>query len=286
MSHSIKTIAVIGAGTMGSGIAQVCAQAGFATLLYDLQPQMLEKAQKGIGNSLSKAVEKGLITAEAQKATLERIHFTDQFENLVADLCIEAIVERLEPKIELFQRLEAQNKAETILATNTSSIPVTRIAAGCTRPGQVAGMHFFNPAQLMKLVEIISGAATLPAVADQLYDLAIQLGKKPVHAKDAPGFIVNRVARHYYVESLKLLEEGVADLETIDRLLESRGFKMGPFRLMDLIGVDTNFAVTSSMFASFHYDPKFRPSRIQQQKVDAGHHGRKTGQGFYAYPKE
>lgn len=286
MSHSIKTIAVIGAGTMGSGIAQVCAQAGFATLLYDLQPQMLEKAKKGIGNSLSKAVEKGLITAEAQQSTLERIHFTDQFENLVADLCIEAIVERLEPKIELFQRLEAQNKAETILATNTSSIPVTRIAAGCTRPGQVAGMHFFNPAQLMKLVEIISGAATLPAVADQLYDLAIQLGKKPVHAKDAPGFIVNRVARHYYVESLKLLEEGVADLETIDRLLESRGFKMGPFRLMDLIGVDTNFAVTSSMFASFHYDPKFRPSRIQQQKVDAGHHGRKTGQGFYAYPKE
>lgn len=286
MSHSIKTIAVIGAGTMGSGIAQVCAQAGFATLLYDLQPQMLEKAQKGIGSSLSKAVEKGLITAEAQQATLERIHFTDQFENLVADLCIEAIVERLEPKIELFQRLEAQNKAETILATNTSSIPVTRIAAGCTRPGQVAGMHFFNPAQLMKLVEIISGAATLPAVANQLYDLAIQLGKKPVHAKDAPGFIVNRVARHYYVESLKLLEEGVADLETIDRLMESRGFKMGPFRLMDLIGVDTNFAVTSSMFASFHYDPKFRPSRIQQQKVDAGHHGRKTGQGFYAYPKE
>lgn len=286
MSHSIKTIAVIGAGTMGSGIAQVCAQAGFATLLYDLQPQMLEKARKGIGNSLSKAVEKGLITAEAQQATLERIHFTDQFENLVADLCIEAIVEQLEPKIELFQRLEAQNKAETILATNTSSIPVTRIAAGCTRPGQVAGMHFFNPAQLMKLVEIISGAATLPAVADQLYDLAIQLGKKPVHAKDAPGFIVNRVARHYYVESLKLLEEGVADLETIDRLMESRGFKMGPFRLMDLIGVDTNFAVTSSMFASFHYDPKFRPSRIQQQKVDAGHHGRKTGQGFYAYPKE
>lgn len=286
MSHSIKTIAVIGAGTMGSGIAQVCAQAGFATLLYDLQPQMLEKAQKGIGSSLSKAVEKGLITAEAQQATLERIHFTDQFENLVADLCIEAIVERLEPKIELFQRLEAQNKAETILATNTSSIPVTRIAAGCKRPGQVAGMHFFNPAQLMKLVEIISGAATLPALADQLYDLAIQLGKKPVHAKDAPGFIVNRVARHYYVESLKLLEEGVADLETIDRLMESRGFKMGPFRLMDLIGVDTNFAVTSSMFASFHYDPKFRPSRIQQQKVDAGHHGRKTGQGFYAYPKE
>lgn len=286
MSHSIKTIAVIGAGTMGSGIAQVCAQAGFATLLYDLQPQMLEKAKKGIGNSLSKGVEKGLITAEAQQATLERIHFTDQFENLVADLCIEAIVERLEPKIELFQRLEAQNKAETILATNTSSIPVTRIAAGCTRPGQVAGMHFFNPAQLMKLVEIISGAATLPAVADQLYDLAIQLGKKPVHAKDAPGFIVNRVARHYYVESLKLLEEGAADLETIDRLMESRGFKMGPFRLMDLIGVDTNFAVTSSMFASFHYDPKFRPSRIQQQKVDAGHHGRKTGQGFYAYPKE
>lgn len=280
----LKTIAIIGAGTMGSGIAQVCAQAGFTTLLYDMNPAMLEKARQQIQQQLQKGVEKGLISAETQAETLSRLHITDRFADLVADLCIEAIVEKLELKVQLFRELENQNDKNCILATNTSSIPVTSIAAGCGRPAKVIGMHFFNPAHIMKLVEVISGVDTETAVADLVYELALKLNKKPVHAKDAPGFIVNRVARHYYVESLKLLEEGVADLETIDRLLESRGFKLGPFRLMDLIGVDTNFAVTSSMFSSFHYDPKFRPSRIQQQKVDAGHHGRKSGKGFYDYP--
>jgi 3-hydroxybutyryl-CoA dehydrogenase len=169
------------------------------------------------------------------------------------------------------------------LATNTSSIPVTRIAAALPHPERVVGMHFFNPAHIMKLVEVISGAATHPNVAQVVYDLSLQLGKTPVMAQDAPGFIVNRVARHYYVESLKVLEENVASFETIDELMEATGFKMGPFRLMDLIGVDTNFNVTSSMFESFHKDSKFRPSRIQQQKVDAGHWGKKTGKGFYEY---
>jgi len=284
MSHNIQTIAVIGAGTMGAGIAQVCAQAGFRTLLYDLQPTMLDKARKHITGNLQKAVEKGLLSAEKEQAVWKQLHITDRFDDLVADLVIEAVVERKEVKIDLFRQLEAINGEHTIMATNTSSIPVTSIAAGVRRPERVVGMHFFNPAHIMKLVEVISGEATLPEVSESIYQLSLQLGKKPVHAKDAPGFIVNRVARHFYVESLLALEEQVASFEDIDKLLEARGFKMGPFRLMDLIGVDTNFSVTSSMYASFHQEPKFRPSRIQEQKVNAGFHGRKTGKGFYAYP--
>ena len=200
-----------------------------------------------------------------------------------ADFIIEAIVENLAVKQKVFTELERINSDKTILASNTSSIPITQIGAGLEHPERFVGMHFFNPAHIMKLVEVISGAATSQKIAQVTKALAEKLGKVAVMAKDSPGFIVNRVARHFYVEGLKVLEEGVADVETIDTLMQSSGFKMGPFQLMDLIGVDTNFSVTTSMFNSFYQDAKFRPSRIQQQKVDAGHHGRKSGKGFYNY---
>ncbi|MDN4164638.1 3-hydroxyacyl-CoA dehydrogenase NAD-binding domain-containing protein [Cytophagales bacterium LB-30] len=283
--EDIHRIAVIGAGTMGQGIAQVAAQAGHEVLLYDVSADMLALAQKLIDKNLTKAVELGKLRAEEKEASLQRIRVAHDLTSLQVDLVIEAIVEKLEVKQKLFASLEAINSPETIFASNTSSIPITQIAAGLKHPERVVGMHFFNPAHIMKLVEVISGADTHKSVAQLVADLSLKWGKKPVFAQDAPGFIVNRVARHYYVESLKLVEENVTDFATVDRLLESSGFKMGPFRLMDLIGVDTNFSVTSSMFASFHYEAKFRPSRIQQQKVDAGHHGRKTGKGFYTYEK-
>jgi 3-hydroxybutyryl-CoA dehydrogenase len=279
----IKKIGVVGAGTMGQGIAQVAALHGFDVILFDIDSNVLEKAHQNIVKNLNKGIEKGKLNESQKIAALNRILLTDQFDQLVVDLVVEAIVEKLEVKKSLFLNLEELNTPQTILASNTSSIPITRIANGLQHPERFVGMHFFNPAHIMKLVEVISGADTSKETAQLVYELAQKLGKEAVMANDAPGFIVNRVARHFYVESLKILEEGVADHETIDELVQSSGFRMGPFALMDLIGVDTNYSVTEAMFESFHEDPKFRPSRIQQQKVDAGHHGRKSGKGFYDY---
>ncbi|RAU84055.1 3-hydroxyacyl-CoA dehydrogenase NAD-binding domain-containing protein [Pontibacter arcticus] len=281
--ENIKTIGVVGAGTMGQGIAQICAQAGYTTILFDINAQVLEKAEALIIKNLDKGIERGKGTEADKQATLRNLSFTGDTLKLHCDLIIEAIVERLEIKQTLFKELASINNPATILASNTSSIPITQIAAAIPNPERVVGMHFFNPAHIMKLVEVISGAATIPEVAETIRQLALKLDKKPVMAQDSPGFIVNRVARHFYVESLKILEEGIADVQGIDKLMQASGFKMGPFELMDLIGVDTNFSVTSAMYESFHYDAKFRPSRIQQQKVDAGHHGRKSGKGFYTY---
>lgn len=281
--ENISKIAVVGAGTMGQGIAQISALAGYDVVLYDLNRKVLDKADIIIQRNLDKGIERGKLTLVQKEETVKRIQFSDQEEDLIADVIIEAIVEKLEIKKLLFSKLESMNSQETILASNTSSIPITRIAADLKYPERFVGMHFFNPAHIMKLVEVISGVATDTAVAKTVVELARRLGKTPVMAADAPGFIVNRVARHFYVEGLKVLEEGVSNAHGIDRLVESSGFKMGPFRLMDLIGVDTNYSVTESMFNAFHQDAKFRPSRIQQQKVDAGHHGRKSGQGFYKY---
>ncbi len=283
MQYQVKTIGIAGAGTMGAGMAQVTAQAGFDTILFDINEQMLAKARAGMEKSLTSLVEKQKLTAAKKEEITSRIHYTSAIETLKAELVIEAVVEKLEIKQQFFQKMAEINGDQCILATNTSSIPVTQIASKVPVPSRVLGIHFFNPAPVMKLVEIITGAETDKDIASFCKQLIEGMGKTCVMAADAPGFIVNRVARHYYVEGLKLAEEQVASVEEIDTLMESTGFKMGPFRLMDLIGVDTNFSVTSSVYNLFHQDGKFRPSRIQQQKVDAGHHGRKTGKGFYTY---
>lgn len=279
----INTIAIAGAGVMGAGIAQVSAMAGYKTILFDLQEASLEKAKIGIKKNLEKGIERGKLTQGVMDTTLKNLSYTHKIEDCKADMVLEAIVEKLDIKISLFKQLHEVNGAECIFGTNTSSIPITQIAAGVPNPERVVGIHYFNPAHIMKLVEIVSGAQTSESTKQIATAYVKRVGKVGIQAADAPGFIVNRVARHYYVEGLKILEEQVTDYAGVDRLMEASGFKMGPFRLLDLIGIETNYSVTSSMFELFSYDPKFRPNRIQKQKVDAGHHGRKTGKGFYSY---
>ena len=283
MIAEIKTVGVIGAGTMGQGIAQICSLAGYHTILFDINEQALAKAQNTITSTLSTAVQKGKIPLEQEKAALDLLSFTSDILDVRADLIIEAVIEDLAVKKNLFKELSILNSSDCILASNTSSIPITRMAAGVANPERIVGVHFFNPAPQMRLVEIIAGVSTSAETIAKVTTFCSSLNKTPVQAKDSPGFIVNRVARPFYVEALKVLEEQVADVATIDKLLEATGFKMGPFRLMDLIGIDINFSVTSSLFTAFYYEPKFRPNRIQRQKVDAGQLGRKSGKGFYDY---
>lgn len=280
---NIKKIVIAGSGTMGSGIAQVCAQSNFQTILFDLNQESIERAKLMIEKNLNKAVEIGKLSEEKKQKTISNISYTSETKDLIGDLILEAIPENLKIKQDFFRSITEQNKPDTIFATNTSSIPISQIAAGIVNPGRVIGIHFFNPAHIMKLVEIIEGEETNPEVTKTVEEWVNTIGKSGVKAKDAPGFIVNRVARHFYVESLKILEEQVTDFNTIDKLMEASGFKMGPFRLMDLIGVDTNYSVTQSMFELFNYEARFRPNRIQKQKVIAGKHGKKTGKGFYDY---
>lgn len=282
MIKEVRNIIVAGSGVMGSGIAQVCAMNGYGVQLYDIQESSLDTAKKTIQKNLNKAVEIGKASPELVESTLNSISYTSKIEKLSGELLIEAIVEKLEIKVNLFNALLKQNP-QMILASNTSSIPITSISAALTHPSNVVGIHFFNPAHIMKLVEVIQGAHTPDALKDWAVSFVNGLGKTPVVAKDAPGFIVNRVARHFYVESLKILEENVASHEVIDDLMRSSGFRMGAFELMDLIGVETNLKVTESMYELFNYDEKFRPSRIQQQKAAGGFWGRKTGKGFYTY---
>ncbi|MDH0301653.1 MULTISPECIES: 3-hydroxyacyl-CoA dehydrogenase PaaH [unclassified Pseudomonas] len=278
-------VAVIGAGAMGAGIAQVAAQAGHPVRLYDNRPGAAAQAIEGIDRQLGRLVEKGKLAPGAREAIRERLQPADSLDALAdARLVIEAIVESLPIKQELLRQLETLCDADCILASNTSSLSITRLAAGLQRPERVIGMHFFNPAPLMALVEIISGLATPAAMATTLYDTARAWGKQPVRTRSTPGFIVNRVARPFYAESLRLLQEGAADCATLDALLrDAGGFRMGAFELTDLIGHDVNYAVTCSVFEAFYGDLRFQPSLLQKELVDAGRLGRKSGQGFYRY---
>jgi 3-hydroxybutyryl-CoA dehydrogenase len=278
----IKTICVCGAGTMGSGIAQVAAQAGFKTMQFDVNPAMIEKSKLAIEKNLQSQVDKGRISSEDKTATLDRLVFTDNINECRGDVIIEAIIEKLEAKVELFNNLSKLNSSDAIFATNTSSLSINKIAEQLTGAERLVGMHFFNPAQIMKLVEVVKGRHTSNEVADQIVDLTKQLGKTPVLCKDVPGFIVNRVARPYYLEAMKLLETGM-DVESIDRIMEASGFKMGPFKLIDLIGMDINYSVSNIVWEALGKPDRLTPSAIQKQKVDAGELGKKTAKGFYSY---
>jgi 3-hydroxybutyryl-CoA dehydrogenase len=286
MVIDIKSVGIAGAGTMGQGIAISCALAGFNTILFDVDSDLSAKALNLIRNSLNQSVVKGKLTQEASDVAFNRISIANQISDLRADLILEAVVENLEIKQKLFADLEAINSGHSILATNTSSIPVSQIANKLKNPSKCIGLHFFNPAHLMKLVEVISGFQTSSEVATAMMQFSVAIGKVPVEVKDSPGFIVNRVARHFYVESLKVMEDEVASYVTIDQLMKSAGFKMGPFELMDLIGIDVNYAVTKSVYEGFNMATKFKPSAIQLEKINAGLLGRKTGHGFYDYSKQ
>lgn len=281
----IKTVGIVGAGTMGQGIAISCALAGYETLIFDVNLDSVVNAVHLISQSIRQLVIKGKITKDEGEAGLNRIKTVKELAAVKADLIIEAVVENLEVKQKLFGDLEKINSESTILATNTSSISIAQIASVLQTPSRFIGLHFFNPAHLMKLVEVISGEFTPQEVIRNTEKFSTTLGKTPVDVKDSPGFIVNRVARHFYVESLKLLEENVSNVEGIDKLLRSSGFRMGPFELMDLIGIDVNYAVTNSVYEGFNRNPKFKPNAIQKSKIDQGFLGRKTGKGFYDYPK-
>jgi len=280
---TINTVCICGAGTMGTGIAQVSARAGFHTVLYELDEPVLARAKLSIEKNLSSLVEKGKIAETEKQKTVQRIQFTGDLRVCVADVFIEAIIEKPEAKIALFNQLAELNPGEIVLATNTSSLSVARIAEKIKGPERVIGMHFFNPAPLMKLVEVVKTGYTSPGVTQTICELARRMGKIPVVCKDSPGFIVNRVARPFYIESLRLAEEGVASFEQIDNLLEATGFKMGPFKLMDLIGNDVNHAVSCSVYDQLGQPERLKPSYIQKEKVDKGELGRKTGKGYYNY---
>lgn len=281
----IRTVAVVGCGAMGAGIAQVAAVAGQQVVVFDQSSVALDRARQSIAANLKKLAEKGRLTAAEAAAAEARLVFTALLSDCSpADLVIEAIAEDLEIKQKLFADLEALVGAEVILATNTSSLSVTAIAAACKAAERVVGLHFFNPPPLMALVEVIRAVQTAETVAETAYQLMESWGKRPVWAKDTPGFIVNRVARPFYGEALRLLDEGIADMATIDwAMTKLAGFRMGPFMLMDYIGHDVNYKVTASIFASFYNDPRYKPSFTQLRLLEAGHLGRKSGRGFYDY---
>ena len=279
-----KQIGVIGAGTMGAGIAQVAAQAGHRVVVVDMAEAVLEKAKQQLAQSLSKRVEKQQLSVEDSLAIQQRIGWTNDIKQLSScALVIEAIVENLGIKQRLFSDVEQLVSNDCVLATNTSSLSVTSIASACSMPERVVGIHFFNPAPLMALVEIVPAIQSDDAVVQRTQALISSWGKTTVIAKDTPGFIVNRLARPFYSEAIRIYEEGIASMEAIDEAMRRVGFKMGPFELMDLIGHDVNYTVTETVWQSFYYDPRYTPSFVQKRLVEAKWLGRKTGRGFYKY---
>ncbi len=279
------TTGVIGSGAMGSGIAQVLATAGYTVYVLDKSTEALIKASINIKTSLDKLVAKSSLTAEKAQAILTDIHFTNKINDFAhCELVIEAIVEDLGVKQLLFKELETVVSGKCVLASNTSSLSITSIAAACKMPERFIGIHFFNPAPIMQLVEIIPAVQTKTGLAEEIKSVVLGLGKLPVIVNDTPGFIVNRVARPFYGEAIRILEEGIADCATIDWAMTSLGgFKMGPFTLMDFIGHDVNYRVTESIFTSFFYDPRYKPSFTQKRLFEAGYFGKKSGRGFYNY---
>ena len=283
----MSTIGIIGAGTMGNGIAYVAASHGHDVVMYDVQLALAQRGFDAIRAILQRHVEKKRIDQAELQTTLDRIQLTAELGDMArAGLVIEAVPEDLALKRDIFHSLDHICDPEALLCSNTSSLSITALAGATKRPEQVAGLHFFNPAPMMALVEVVQGDRTSDATIGYLVDLARRWGKTPIVTRDTPGFIVNRIARPFYGEALRLLDHQIADAATIDRVVRAAGFKLGPFELLDLIGLDVNLAVTKSIYEAYFQEPRFQPHPLQQRMADAGLLGRKSGRGFYEYPTE
>ncbi len=282
----IKKIAVVGAGTMGAGIAFTAAQNNFEVLHYDLNQEMLKNAEAQAESNLSFLLKKNKIEESEAKQIRKRISYSNKIEDCQADIIIEAIIENLSIKQKLFKQLAEINTEQTILASNTSSLSISEIQTEISHPNRVIGMHFFNPAQVMKLVEVVKGKQTDEQTVLEVLQLCKAIQKTAVICNDAPGFIVNRVARSFYLEAMHQVEKNNIPFQDVDAALENAGFKMGPFKLMDLIGMDVNLAVSTSVYEAFDKAVRFKPSDLQKQKVAEGKLGQKSGEGFYLYNKK